>query len=96
VSRGGPDRPGFVGDDLTLLETFGVQASFALEFGRARDDLRRLAVLSLSASALPAISMKSSFRGSLPSASSCKCWRRAAWRLAPPGKLGPSSTVSTG
>ena len=39
------DQPPFAPADLDLLETFGAQAAVALEYGRVRDELRRLAVL---------------------------------------------------
>jgi signal transduction histidine kinase len=39
------DQPPFAPADLDLLGTFGAQAAIALEYGRARDELRRLAVL---------------------------------------------------
>jgi len=38
-------RPPFQAADVRLMETFAAQASIALEYGRARDELNRLAVL---------------------------------------------------
>lgn len=39
------DGPGFTDDDLELLRLFSAQASVALEYGRARQDLERLAIM---------------------------------------------------
>jgi signal transduction histidine kinase len=39
-------RHPFKAADVRLMQTFGSQASIALEYGRARDELKRLAVLS--------------------------------------------------
>ena len=41
----GVGQPPFQAADVRLMETFGAQAAIALEYGRARDELNRLAVL---------------------------------------------------
>lgn len=40
-----PAQPPFRAADRALMETFGAQAAIAVEYGRARDELRRLAIL---------------------------------------------------